>query len=174
MNKQRFNTRFFALMLLLAVSLLPSCRRAVEKARQNIRIEAVEKVERHALSGIDLTLRVHNGTGYKLVLNNALLTLWLDGSRVGDVILREEVAIERHTTQSAITRWKFKIDNPLALYVLVRRIHANDFSQIEVSYAVNGRGGPAPIKISSEMIPLSDFLHIFGVRIEDIKTYLSE
>ncbi|MEG2366008.1 MAG: hypothetical protein RSB29_04555 [Alistipes sp.] len=164
--------RVILLALLVAVSLLPSCRRAAEKARRNIRIEAVEKVEPHALSGIDLTLRVHNGTGYKLVLHDASLTLWFDGSRVGDVVLREGVQVERRTTQSVVTRWKFQIDDPITLYILARRINAGDLSQIGVSYAVDGRGGPAPVKISSEMVPLSDFLHTFGVRIEDLKSYL--
>jgi hypothetical protein len=41
-----------------------------------------------------------------------------------------------------------------------------------VSYAVEGRGGPAPVKISRERMPLSDFLNTFGLTIEDVKKQL--
>ena len=44
--------------------------------------------------------------------------------------------------------------------------------QVEVSYAVEGRGGPAPVKISRERMPLSDFLNTFGLTIEDVKKQL--
>ena len=56
--------------ILLTAMVLPmvSCRRAVEKARRNIRLEAVEKVERKGMGGAEAVVRVKNGTGYKLVL----------------------------------------------------------------------------------------------------------
>ena len=50
--------------------------------------------------------------------------------------------------------------------------HEGDLSQVEVSYAVEGRGGPAPVKISRERMPLSDFLNTFGLTIEDVKKQL--
>ena len=60
----------------------------------------------------------------------------------------------------------------LALYVLARKVKSGDLSQVEVSYAVEGRGGPAPVKISRERMPLSDFLNTFGLTIEDVKKQL--
>lgn len=53
--------------ILLTAMVLPmvSCRRAVEKARRNIRLEAVEKVERKGMGGAEAVVRVKNGTGYK-------------------------------------------------------------------------------------------------------------
>ncbi len=53
----------------------------------------------------------------------------------------------------------------LALYVLARKVKSGDLSQVEVSYAVEGRGGPAPVKISRERMPLSDFFVHLGNRI---------
>jgi DNA-nicking Smr family endonuclease len=56
--------------------------------------------------------------------------------------------------------------------VLARKVKSGDLSQVEVSYAVEGRGGPAPVKISRERMPLSDFLNTFGLTIEDVKKQL--
>ena len=60
----------------------------------------------------------------------------------------------------------------LRIYVLARKVKSGDLSQVEVSYAVEGRGGPAPVKISRERMPLSDFLNTFGLTIEDVKKQL--
>lgn len=76
------------------------------------------------------------------------------------------------TTDSFRTLWQLKISDPLALYVLARKVKSGDLSQVEVSYAVEGRGGPAPVKISRERMPLSDFLNTFGLTIEDVKKQL--
>ena len=43
-----------------------SCRRAVERAKRNIRIEAVEKVERIGIAGAEIVVRVDNGSRYNL------------------------------------------------------------------------------------------------------------
>ena len=153
--------RYSVYVLLLAVAVsLSSCRRAVEKARRNIRFEGIERVERQGL------------TGYKLVLDAAEMGVYYAGGRVGTVVLREAVEVPRRTTDSFRTLWQLKISDPLALYVLARKVKSGDLSQVEVSYAVEGRGGPAPVKISRERMPLSDFLNTFGLTIEDVKKQL--
>ena len=75
--------------ILLTAMVLPmvSCRRAVEKARRNIRLEAVEKVERKGMGGAEAVVRVKNGTGYKLVLERAKVDLFYAGSRVMSITL---------------------------------------------------------------------------------------
>lgn len=163
------------ILLLSAVALsLGSCRRAVEKARRNIRVEAVEKIERQGLTGAEVVLRVRNDTGYKLVLDNARLDIYYGRSRVGDISLREGVEVARHTAGSVSTLWRIRISDPLALYVLAKKIERNDLSEVAVSFSVEGRGGPAPVKISREMVPLSEFLNIFGLTMQDLKNYLKE
>ena len=161
--------RYSVYVLLLAVAVsLSSCRRAVEKARRNIRFEGIERVERQGLTGAEVVVRVMNDTGYKLVLDAAEM----GGGRVGTVVLREAVEVPRRTTDSFRTLWQLKISDPLALYVLARKVKSGDLSQVEVSYAVEGCGGPAPVKISRERMPLSDFLNTFGLTIEDVKKQL--
>lgn len=164
----------YLLILLLAAAVLPmsSCRRAVEKARRNIRFEAVERVTRQGLTGAEVVVRVTNDTGYKLVLDDARIDIFYDGGRVGTILLREGVEVPRRTSGSVTTRWQLKISDPLALYVLAKKVRAGDISQVTVSYAVEGRGGPAPVKISREGVPLSEFLNIFGITLQDVKNYL--
>ena len=165
--------RYSVYVLLLAVAVsLSSCRRAVEKARRNIRFEGIERVERQGLTGAEVVVRVMNDTGYKLVLDAAEMGVYYAGGRVGTVVLREAVEVPRRTTDSFRTLWQLKISDPLALYVLARKVKSGYLSQVEVSYAVEGRGGPAPVKISRERMPLSDFLNTFGLTIEDVKKQL--
>lgn len=166
--------KYLIYLLLLALGLsAPSCRRAVEKARENIRVEAVESVRRQGLTGAEVVLRVKNGTGYKLVLKNARMDVYYAGSRVGDIRLREGVEVPRRTTASVPTAWQLRIADPLALYVLTKRVRENDFSQVAVSFSIEGRGGPAPVNISRDMVPLSEFLNIFGVTLQDVSNYLN-
>ena len=151
--------------LLVFVVLLSatSCRRAIEKTARKIRVEAVEQV---------VTLRVANGSGYKLSLDTVRVDLFCAGSRVGRMVLREQVEVAKRQTASVPTRWQMKIYDPLALYAMIRKIARGDYSNITVSYLVSGRGGPIPINISQEMVLLSDFLNIFGLKTEDIKSLL--
>ena len=161
--------RYSVYVLLLAVAVsLSSCRRAVEKARRNIRFEGIERVERQGLTGAEVVVRVMNDTGYKLVLDAAEMGVYYAGGRVGTVVLREAVEVPRRTTDSFRTLWQLKISDPLALYVLARKVKSGDLSQVEVSYAVEGRGGPDPVIISPQLITMSDFLNTFGLTIESV------
>ncbi len=164
-------TLFLVLTLALFAS-MTSCDKAVEKARQNIRVEAIEKIERQGLTGIDAVVRVKNGTGYKLVLDAAEVDVFYGNSRVATVTLREGVEVQRHTTASIASHWDVKINNPLTLLVFASQLRAGDISQISLSFVVEGRGGPAPINISQERVPLSDFLNTFGLTMQDLKKYI--
>ena len=162
--------------ILLTAMVLPmvSCRRAVEKARRNIRLEAVEKVERKGMGGAEAVVRVKNGTGYKLVLERAKVDLFYAGSRVMSITLHGRVEVPRRTTGSFTSLWRVRTTDPMAYYVMVKKILADDISQVAVSFAVEGRGGPASVKNSEEMVPLSEFLNIFGLSLQDVKNYLDE
>lgn len=162
------------LYLLLAGVLVMSgsCRKAAEKARENIRIEAVEKFERHGMTGAEVVLRVMNDTGYKLSVESAQLDVFYAGSLVGNIRLREGVEVDRRTTASVAMLWQLRIADPLALYALMQKIKQRDFSDVTVSYAVKGRGGPAKVNISREMVPVPEFLNTFGLTLQNIDNYL--
>ncbi len=164
----------FCILLFSAVLSLGSCRRAVEKAQRNIRLEAVEKAERQGLSGAEIVLRIKNDTGRKLRLEKASLTVFYAGGVVTKVALREPAEVPRRTTASVTTLWRIRTSDPMALHVMTKKIREDDISKIGVSFAVEGRGGPVPVKISQEMMPLSEFLNIFGLSLNDVKNYLEE
>ena len=150
-----------------------SCRRAVERAKRNIRIEAVEKVERIGIAGAEVVVRANNGSRYKLALTTAEFGLYYADARVGTIVLMQPVEVPRRTNLAVTTRWRLKISDPMALYLLLRKTSDGDWSQVGVSCSVEGRGGPAPVKFSREKMPLSDFLNTFGVSIRDIENYLN-
>ena len=165
--------KFLLYLLLLAVAAsAASCRKAVEKAQRNIRFEGIEKIERQGLTGAEIVVRVMNNTGYKLQLETAEIDVYYADGRVGTGVLREPVEVPRRTTGSFRTLWRVKISDPLALYVLLRKVEAGDLSQVGIAYALEGRGGPAPVKISRDRMPLSDFLNTFGLTLQDVKNKL--
>ena len=164
----------FCILLLGVVLPLGSCRRMAEKAQRNIRLEAVEKARRQGLSGAEIVLRVKNGTGHKLKLEKASLTVYYAGGVVTKVALREPAEAPRRATASVTTLWRIRTSDPMALHVMTKKIREDDISKIGVSFAIEGRGGPARVKISREMMPLSEFLNIFGLSLNDVKNYLEE
>ena len=165
--------KFLLYLLLLAVAAsAASCRKAVEKAQRNIRFEGIEKIERQGLTGAEIVVQVMYNTGYKLQLETAEIDVYYADGRVGTVVLREPVEVPRRTTGSFRTLWRVKISDPLALYVLLRKVEAGDLSQVGIAYALEGRGGPAPVKISRDRMPLSDFLNTFGLTLQDVKNKL--
>ena len=164
----------FCILLLWVVLPLGSCRRMAEKAQRNIRLEAVEKARRQGLSGAEIVLRIKNGTGHKLKLEKASLTVYYAGGVVTKVALREPAEAPRRATASVTTLWRIRTSDPMALHVMTKKIREDDISKIGVSFAIEGRGGPARVKISREMMPLSEFLNIFGLSLNDVKNYLEE
>ena len=142
----------FCILLLGVVLPLGSCRRMAEKAQRNIRLEAVEKARRQGLSG----------------------AVYYAGRVVTKVALREPAEAPRRATASVTTLWRIRTSDPMALHVMTKKIREDDISKIGVSFAVEGRGGPARVKISREMMPLSEFLNIFGLSLNDVKNYLEE
>lgn len=162
-------------VLLLALVLpMTSCRRATERALSKIRVEEVVKLERQGLSGAELVLRVKNATGHKLVLERAVLRLYYAESLVTSIALRGRVEVPRRSDGEVTTLWRTRTSDPMALYVMRKKLAGGDLSRIAVSFSIEGRGGPVPVNISQEMMPLSDFLNIFGLSFDEVKTYLKE
>lgn len=166
----RLTTRLLLVGMVMAGTV--SCRRAAERAGERIRIESVEQVKLYGLSGADLTLRVRNDNRFGLVLQEAGIDLWYGGRSVGSISLREQIFVPRRCVESVVSRWRFSVDDPFALYLLARRIAENDPSRIEVAFRVKGRGGAASVNIREERMPLSDFLRIFGLNCEKLNQYL--
>ena len=161
--------------MLLAVVLcgaMTSCRRAAERAGDRIRIESVEQVRLHGLSGADLTLRIRNDNRFGIQLREAGLDLWYADAYVGSISLREGVEVPRRSVESVVTRWRFRVEDPLALYALSRRVTRCQPEEIEVSFRLKGHGGAAAVHIREERMPLSEFLRIFGLTCEQLNQYL--
>lgn len=161
-------------LLLSLVLPMTSCRRATEKALSKIRVEEVVKLERQGLSGAELVLRVKNATGHKLVLERAVLRIYYAENLVTSIALRGRVEVPRRSDGEITTLWRTRTSDPMALYVMRKKLAGGDLSRIAVSFSIDGRGGPAPVNISQEMMPLSDFLNIFGLSFDEVKTYLKE
>lgn len=165
--------KLLQLTLLLALTLpLGSCRKAVQKTASKIRLEAVERITPRGLSALEAVLRIDNGTSHRLTLERAVLTLHYQQSGVLTLTLHEGCSIEKHTTESIVTRWKMQFGDPLGLMLLAGAVRAGDASQISVSCQIGGRGGPARINLDRQMVPLSEFLRTFGVSMEDLNQYL--
>lgn len=160
------------LSVLAATLPLDSCQRAVEKAAKKIRVEAVEKIERQGVSDVRVTARIANGTIHRLVLKSATADIYYGTAPAASLVLKDKVVLESSMTQSVTTDWQVKVADLLVLYTLVRKVAADDISQVFVSVTADGRGGPVSITIERERIPLSEILDNFGLNLQDLKNYL--
>ena len=100
------------------------------------------------------------------------LDVFYAGKRVGTLRLHEPVRIPRRATTLVGTRWRLETSDPMAFYVVERRLGEGDLSRIGLSYELRARSGVVPVKISGDMMPLSEFLNTFGLSEDDIKEYL--
>lgn len=165
--------RVCAAVLALAVLLpLPSCRRAVERARRDVAVERIVEVARLGSAGAVVTLHVRNDSRRTLRLDAARFELFLAGGRAAELRLHEPVRIPGHTTADCRTVWRLRVEDPGAYYALGRKIRAGELDRISVTVQAEGRGGGIPVKISRERMPLSEFLNTFGATIGDIENFL--
>ena len=167
---RRIVWRCLAAAILLTAAV--SCRQAVEQARHEIGIETVERIERRGLAGAVAVLRVRNDSERTLVLRHARIGVSYGGAPVCELELRDPVRVPRRTTGSVTTLWRVRADDPMALYVLERRIREGDLERIGIRYDLRGRGGAVSVNISGKMTSLSDFLNTFGLSEDDLKNYL--
>lgn len=156
-------------LLLLAAA---GCRPSATDPRSGVRIESVERLERRGSVGVELTLTLGNDTGHNLKIRTAELELFYAGGRVGTLRLCDPLRLPRRSRQEVTTRWRMESADPMALYVLERRIAGDDWSRIAVAYRLRGRAGLVPIKISVGTMPVSDFLNTFGVSPDDLRNSL--
>ncbi len=150
-----------------------SCHKAIERAVEKVKFHGIESVGMEGLSALNLTAKIENGTRHTLVLDDARIRLHYDGTLVAEARLAEEVRVEGRTSENVATRWNLRVGSPLALYVAAGRVVAGKTEGITVDLTAKGRGGPAPINISREKMPLSEFLNIFGVELKELTNLIS-
>lgn len=166
--------RHLLLRLLPALLLLPlvSCRKAVERTVEKIRFEGVERIDVQNLSSVVATLGVDNGTSHRLRLDGATLTLRYDGTKIATATLTEPAEAPARTRSSVETRWRIRVGDPIALLVALRALREEDLTRFEADIEASGHGGPAPVNISRERVPLQKILNTFGITLEDLKKHI--
>lgn len=155
------------LLLFLALS-FGSCRQAIRRSAEKIRIDSVERIVPRGLTGIEATLHVTNGSAHRLRLDAARFDLYRRESRLGSIRLVQPVALEKHTAESLMTRWKIEVEDPLLLLAAAADLRSGRWDDLYVSCRIEGKGGPAPVNIFRERVPLSDFLTTFGLTKQDL------
>lgn len=163
---------FFYSLLLFAVLAMGSCRRSIEKTAQKIRFEGIERVQLQGLTSAEVVARIDNGSAHRLQLASARIDIHYADAVVGRLILEEPVEIDRRTQASIRTLWRLQISDPLTLFVLYRKVKAGELDRIALSFEIEGRGGPAPLRFSREKMSLSEFLTTFGLSVQDVQNYL--
>lgn len=174
MNKQLTNKMkrllLYTLLLTMACT-LTSCRSTIRKMRSKVKIERVEAVRIESLSSVEIDFAVQNGTAHKLHLDEAVLTLRYQDATVATMTLREKIELPRRSELVVTTRWWVEVKNPLAALALLPKLQ-QDVSAATVDVELKGHGGPVPVNISREKVPLSYFLNTFGVDMTAIKNLL--
>lgn len=157
----------FALVLL---SLLPmgSCNRGAGK----LSFDGIERVRLQGLTSVEVVAHITNDTGHKLALDGAEVAVFYQGRRIATVLLLEGLKMDAKSSGSLSSQWQIRVSDPISAYLVLRKIKANDPSQIDISCSVAGQRGSRALKFSREQMPLSDFLRIFGLSISSVSKYL--
>lgn len=161
--------KYLLLLMALCVAVtLSSCRKTMEKMREKVEFIGVEDVRLVGLTSLEIDFSARNDTAYNLVVKEATITLLSTSTELGALHLSEPVTVKSRTTDTFTSRWRIEIGNPLQLLSLASKLRNNDLSGLFVSIDVDGRGGPVPVNISRERVPLSEILSKFGADISDL------
>lgn len=161
-------------VLLIAFSLgLGSCSKTVNKMRQKVALQGIEDVRVVSLSAVQIDFRIQNETAYNLHLKDAVAHLYYRDEVIGTMTLRDRVEVP-HKTKSEVfpTMWNVDLGNPLKLLPILGKVRNGDLSELWVNLELEGRGGPVPVNLSRQKMPLSDFLRTFGVDATNFTNFL--
>ncbi|MBR5819645.1 MAG: hypothetical protein IKY68_00115 [Alistipes sp.] len=161
-----------SLLVALAFS-FASCSNTMQKMRSKVKLQGVEDIRPTSLSSVRIDLRVMNKTAYNLHLKDAVANLYYRENCIGTMRLKEQVEVPKRTESEVFeTYWAVEIGNPLSLLPLVAKLRSGDLSEYWVNLELEGRGGPVPVNLSREKMPLSDFLRSFGVDSKNLMNIL--
>lgn len=166
----RMVKKWLTMSLLMAVLLsLGSCSNTMQKMRRKVKFEGIESVTPTSLSTIQIEVRIKNQTAYNLYLQDAVAHLYYRDREIGSLRLQEQVKIPRRTESEVFrSNWLVDVGNPLSLLPILGKVRQGDWSELWVDLEMEGRGGPVPVNLSREKMPLSDFLRTFGVDAESL------
>lgn len=162
-------TRLSLLAALLAV-LLCGCSDPL----QRLRVEELTAFRRYGWTGMDLTLRVHNGGRRSLALSDARLTLWYGGGEAMRFELRGTCEVAGRTDAEVGMRWRTDLRDPAAGYLIDKKMREGALAAFAVTFSGRLCRGGRCREISLPMMPLSDFLAIFGLSLADLQNQLRE
>ncbi|MDO4758066.1 MAG: hypothetical protein Q4A18_02235 [Rikenellaceae bacterium] len=161
-------------ILLVAFSLgLGSCSKSISKMRQKVALQGIEDVRVVSLSSVQIDFRIQNETAYNLHLKDAVAHLYYRDEVIGTMTLRDRVEVPRKTKSEVFsTMWNVDLGNPLKLLPILGKVRSGDLSELWVNLELEGRGGPVPVNLSRQKMPLSDFLRTFGVDVTNFTNLL--
>lgn len=157
----------FHITLVALVLLAPGCG-----MRQRIGVEGVEAVERHGTVGFDLTLRVDNRSSRDLQLQSGEMVLYCDATEACRMTLVGTPTAPRRTLGPVLLRWRLRVSSPAAWRACEKRLREGDISPVTVAFDARIAAGSRSKNISYGIMPLSEFLPIFGLTIRDLQQYL--
>ena len=167
-------TNLLILLCALSALMLTSCRQTAERVAQKIRFEGVESVHMESLSTVVIDFAIENGTAHRLRAEQAVAKLRYRGSEVGSMRLIEPVEVDRRSHAVVPTRWRIELRNPLAMLSVAARVAQQEYDELTVDLSVAGSGGPVPVNISREKVPMSNFLNTFGIEPDFLTSILQQ
>lgn len=166
---------------LLAVAALACClvlgscgsARRAQKLQRKIRIEKIESLTPHGLTGVDAVVSVSNSTRHNITLEAARLTLKYDGAAVAMLQLRDPMTLPKRFSGELELSGRLKIYDPLGAMSVLGRIKRGETDRMTVTLDATARAGVIRKNILYEDVQLDRFLATFAVSIDRIGDYLS-
>lgn len=152
---------FSAIVLLALLFALTGCNKQAqrEKLQKKLRIESVEGVSGSMAEGWVIRLRVKNMTGYSPTVTSGKGSVYMGGSKVANVALKEPVRIPKRVESAEVALpVALSLSNPLTALALVGAVRKGNYDGIDISFEAQINVMTANRTIKVERMPLKDFL----------------
>ncbi len=160
--------------LIVPITVALLCVGCGSALQRRLTVGELTAFRRYGWTGMDDTLRVEIRCRRALLVADACLTLYYAGGELGRIELRGEAFVAPRGDSEVPMRWRIDLSDPAAGYLIEKKMRAGETALFAVVFSGRVCSGSRCRDISLPMMPLSDFLAIFGVSLADMQNRLYE
>ncbi|MDR0510395.1 MAG: hypothetical protein LBH06_04815 [Rikenellaceae bacterium] len=148
-------------LLLSAVACVALVATSCCNGSGDVSLVEIKDVDLGDLSHLELKAAIDNGRCQNINVKRGSLALYDSKSKILEITLTESVRIPRNSTSEVTFPIAVRLENPLALITLPRKLRRAD-NTLNVTGEIAGRMGLLCKKKRVEAMPLNEFLREIG------------
>lgn len=158
----------------VAILLMVFSTSCTSHTMQRISIEGIESLERKGWSGIEAGIAIENSSHRNIHIDSCRILVTSGDTNIGSLELRGGAYIPKRSKEVVSARFKLQFPTVGAVQSLWRRFADSDTQRIGVKVEGRIRSGAIKRTFSTEIMPLSEILNIFGINNDEFSIYFKE